>query len=522
MSIARRNKTWGLRPTEPAPPPRSEVARRSSRPEGTAPTPEEGLAAGDVVANRYLLTSPLGEGGMGAIWLARDLRLDIDVALKFIQRELASETTSERLLQEARAVARLDHRSIVRVFDFGESETGEPFMSMEVLRGELLTEVLDRKGRLAAPNAVCMLLPIASAVAAAHAKGIVHRDIKPDNILLVTDEATGSVVPKVLDFGIAQLRTRHKVKRITQNDAIVGTPDYMPPEQASGLGDVDPRADVWAFCVVLYQAITGHLPFEAETATLVLIAIVSAKPTPTTELAAGDEALWQIIEKGLQKDPDDRYQTMRELGQALARWVRDQGAETDVAGTSIAVHWLAERARRPLSDIPRAPDPTPNSGVSETDVPMPTGRETQASPTSQVEEGSRGRITWPPRSLQQQARVPSLEDLVRPVTLPPGLARTNKSGWLLGLVALALVGTVVGLYVQRDNPDVHAFLEKFGIVDPAPSAATTATATAVTAATSTTTTGAPPAATTPTATATAAPAVPTYRRPSPLHHNRGR
>ncbi|HVY48019.1 MAG TPA: serine/threonine-protein kinase, partial [Minicystis sp.] len=398
MATVRSKKTWGLRVTEPAPP-QSEVVPRASAPDAAAPETQEGLAPGDVVANRYLLTSMLGVGGMGAIWLARDLRLDIDVALKFIQRELASEQSAERLLQEARAVARLDHPSIVRVFDFGESETGEPFMAMEVLRGELLTEVLSRKGRLAAPNAICMLLPIASAVAAAHAKGIVHRDLKPDNILLVTDQASGAVVPKVLDFGIAQLRTRNKARRVTESGAIVGTPDYMPPEQASGRGEVDPRADVWSFCVVLYEAITGRLPFDAETATLVLIAIVSAAPTPTTELAAGDEALWKIIERGLQKDPDDRYQTMRDLGQALARWARENGAETDVAGTSIAVHWLAERARRPLSDIPRAPEPSPTGDVAAEAPSNPTLDQAGAPAAADANEPPRSGATWPPRPL---------------------------------------------------------------------------------------------------------------------------
>src|SRR6185503_8110919 len=129
-------KTWGSKPLESVAP-RSSVAAKG---DGTpSARPDAGVTAGDVVTDRYLLTEILGEGGMGAVWLARDLRLEIDIALKFLRRDVATAATSERLLQEARAVARLDHPSIVRVFDFGTSEQGDPFMAMEVLRGELLS-----------------------------------------------------------------------------------------------------------------------------------------------------------------------------------------------------------------------------------------------------------------------------------------------------------------------------------------------------------------------------------------------
>jgi serine/threonine-protein kinase len=257
---------------------------------------------------------------------------------------------------------------------------------------------------------------------------------------------------------------------------------------------------------------------------MVLIAIVSAKPTPTTELAAGDEALWKIIAKGLEKDPDDRYQTMRELGQALARWVRDQGAETDVAGTSIAVHWLAERARRPLSDIPRAHEASPPASAA-TDVPTPPSNQAipipqpppqqPSPPTAPVEEGSRGRITWPPRALHQQARAPSLEDLVKPVTLPPGLAGGGAGKWIVGLLVAGLAITAIVLYLQRDNADVHGLLEKIGIVDPLPGdAAPIATATEAPAPSP----PPPPAATAPPP--PTQPPAPTYRHPQPRPHGR--
>lgn len=422
MPVAGRRKTWGQRPAESRPHSTVSPTDAGARPSEPA---DDRLSPGDVIGNRYLLTSLLGMGGMGAIWLARDLKLDIDVALKFIQREHLTEINAERLLQEARAVARLDHPSIVRIFDFGETEDGEPFMSLEVLRGELLIEVLERKGRLAALNAVSTLLPVASAVAAAHAKGVVHRDLKPENILLVTNEQSGSVLPKVLDFGIAQLRSKGRTKRITENDAILGTPDYMSPEQASGIGEVDARADVWALCVVLYEAITGKRPFQGQTAPLTLIAIATKAPTPTHDLEAGDPALWRIIERGLEKDPQKRVQTMRELGVALARWAVDNGLETDVAGTSLAVHWLAQRTRSPLSDSPPPPPETPPA------VPAPAP--------------SRDDNAWPPRVLKGSSP-DALQALVEPVTLPPELSPGRRWRWMWLLVIILIAGAFYALH----------------------------------------------------------------------------
>ena len=140
---------------------------------------------------------------------------------------------SSRLLQEARAAARLKHPSIVRVFDFGESEQGDPFIVMELLNGESLAAILRRKKRLSPANAVQTLLPVASALASAHGKGIVHRDLKPDNVLLITDES-GALVPKVVDFGIAKLLSSDPDRPFTLAGEVLGSPDYMSPEQARG------------------------------------------------------------------------------------------------------------------------------------------------------------------------------------------------------------------------------------------------------------------------------------------------
>jgi serine/threonine-protein kinase len=315
--------------------------------------------AGDVIAGRYRLVSVLGEGGMGVVWLARNLTLEVDVAVKLLHLGSASPKMSRRLLQEARAAARLGHPSIVRMFDFGETELGEPFLVMEVLHGELLSQVLDRKGRLSALRAVRTFLPIASALAAAHGKGIVHRDLKPENIVLVPDE-TGATVPKLLDFGIAKLRRDDRPSgggargsQITGERSIIGTPDYMSPEQVCGDDAlIDARTDVWSLSVMLYEAVAGERPFRGESPRELFGAVVMDEPRPLTALAAGDEELWSILARGMSKNVAERWPTMRDLGVALGQWAMARGADTDVAGTSVAQHWLGDPSQRSLSGQP--------------------------------------------------------------------------------------------------------------------------------------------------------------------------
>lgn len=313
--------------------------------------------AGDVVAGKYRLTSILGEGGMGAVWLARNQVLHVDVALKLIRAHVASAHTAERLLREARATARLKHPSIVQVHDFGESERGDPFIVMEVLDGESLDSLLSRRGALPATRAVQLLLPIVSALAEAHEHGIVHRDIKPENIILVSDRQ-GTIVPKVLDFGIAKVE-RAKVisgeiadnptgmaahelqRRLTNLGTLVGSPDYMSPEQGRGDRSVDARADIWAVSVVMYELIAGRRPFLGDEVQDVLINLMIEEPPPLTD-AGVDVALWDIVGKGLQKRREDRWQSAREFGEALAEWLIDAGVETDVAGASLRAQWFVD------------------------------------------------------------------------------------------------------------------------------------------------------------------------------------
>ena len=311
----------------------------SSRREAGVPAPT--YAAGEVLFDKYTLVSLLGQGGMGDVWLAHNETLDVDVAVKVIRSGLGAAGLGERLLQEARAAAKLGHPAIVRVFDFGTTARGDPFLVMELLQGEDLGTALARRGRLNAIRGVQLLLPIAHALDAAHAKGIVHRDIKPDNIFLV-DIGGGNVQPKLVDFGIAKLGQPTN-QRLTALGSLVGTPAYMSPEQARG-EEVDHRADIWAFTLVLYEAITGVLPFDHENYHATLRAIIEDAPTPTPELGAGDDQLWAILQRGLAKRVESRVPSMRELGSELAKWLLWNDVTEDASGASLQAMWLQEDA----------------------------------------------------------------------------------------------------------------------------------------------------------------------------------
>jgi eukaryotic-like serine/threonine-protein kinase len=293
-------------------------------------------SAGNLVSGRYRLKALLGKGGMGAVWRAHDETLDVDVALKLIHRSLVGEETADRLLQEARAAAKLGHSAIVRVFDFGRTKFGEPFIVMELLEGEDLGTLLERRGRLSAIRAVQTILPIVHALDAAHAKGIIHRDLKPENIFVAKEDGQ-RLQPKIVDFGIAKLD--HGDTRVTRTGALLGSPAYMSPEQARG-DDVDHRADIWSLCVVLYEIITGRIPFEGKNANATLYAIIANDPPPLVMFASGDDELWTILSIGLAKDPDKRWQAMRTLGEALAHWLRSRGVNDDVSGAALDATWL--------------------------------------------------------------------------------------------------------------------------------------------------------------------------------------
>ncbi|MET0595053.1 MAG: serine/threonine-protein kinase, partial [Polyangiaceae bacterium] len=266
------------------------------------------------------------------------LVLGVDVALKLIRASTAGSGLASRMAREAHAAARLGHPALVRVFDFGWTGRGDPFLVMELVQGETLWAVLNRENRLAAIPAVQMLLPIADGLRLAHDKKIIHRDIKPENIFLGSD-ALGRKQPKLLDFGIAKVDPTPTDNKLTQGGVILGSPEYMSPEQARG-DEVDERTDVWSLCIVLYETITGAVPFRKANYNALMQAIIHEAPVPTTQHDAGDVALWQVIERGLAKQRNQRWANMTEFGEALALWLYEHGVKEDLSGNSIRAVWL--------------------------------------------------------------------------------------------------------------------------------------------------------------------------------------
>jgi len=309
----------------------------SSPPRAETPEPSPYLA-GEVVGDRYRLVREIGRGGMGVVWVAHSLVLGVDVALKLIRASAASSALSSRMAREAHAAARLGHPALVRVFDFGWTRHGDPYLVMELVQGETLAAMVLREARIPAIRAVQTLLPIVDGLRMAHDKGIVHRDIKPDNVFLAAD-ALGRKQPKLLDFGIAKV-DKQIDGRLTQVGAVLGSPDYMSPEQALGLDDIDERTDIWSLCVVLYEVITGTVPFQKPNYNALMHAIINEDPTPSVDCGAGDKSLWQIIERGLKKQREDRFQTVTDLGEALALWLYEHGVKEDLSGNSIRAVWL--------------------------------------------------------------------------------------------------------------------------------------------------------------------------------------
>lgn len=319
---------------------------------------------GQVLRGKYELLRPLDSGGMGVVWVARDRVLNVEVALKLIERPASERPEfTRRALSEARLAAKLAHPAVCRAVDFGVSERGDPFVVSELLTGETLEERIVRAGSMEPVEAVQMLLPILDALRAAHELGIVHRDVKPGNIFLAKQWSQG-IQPKLLDFGIA----RWVDEGAAASDGICGTPCYMSPEQASG-ADVDARSDLWNFCATLYELVTGVPPFDGDSRTGVIAAVQCVDPPPITHFHAGDDELAAIIARGMHRDREERWSCAEELTTALSRWLLARGVETDGSGRSLRAR-LGE-AQSAAAITPAAPSSLA-PGVSDVKVASPS------------------------------------------------------------------------------------------------------------------------------------------------------
>ncbi|HEU4640971.1 MAG TPA: protein kinase, partial [Gemmatimonadaceae bacterium] len=277
-----------------------------------APSPGD-LPTGELFAERFEILEVVGSGGMGTVYRARDRELGEDIAIKVIRPRLlaADDTLGERFTTEIRLARRISHENVVRTHDLGEWE-GVSFVTMEYVEGITLRQLIDARGRVGVSATLAVARQLASALDAAHAHGVIHRDIKPANLLL-----DGAGVLKVMDFGIARLAERSSA--ITQVGIVLGTPDYMPPEQLLA-ETVDARSDLYATGVVLYECLTGRLPFVARSPVTLIAKLLHEQPPPPAALNAEvPPALSALVLRLLAKDPGDRPGSARELGELLSR-----------------------------------------------------------------------------------------------------------------------------------------------------------------------------------------------------------
>ncbi len=277
------------------------------------------IAAGAVLAGKYKLEALIGQGGMGTVWSATHLGLGKHVAVKLITSGLARHAEiRKRFDTEAKAGAKLQSRHVVQIFDNGELEDGTPFIAMELLRGQSLQARLEHGGAMPLADVVQMVTHVARALGRAHALGIIHRDIKPDNIFLSESDDDDGVVVKVLDFGIAKFSMADEAQSTTRTGAMIGTPLYMSPEQARGLRGIDGRSDLYSLGLVVYTALTCVQPFAgASFGDLILQICTRSLPSLVKLQPQLPVALDAWFYRACAREPADRFQTAQQMAEAI-------------------------------------------------------------------------------------------------------------------------------------------------------------------------------------------------------------
>jgi serine/threonine-protein kinase len=364
---------------------------------------------------RYRVESRLGAGGMGEVYRALDVELHRPVALKTLRPEVAMDRANlERFFAEARAANVIRHEHIIEYTDMHKADAGGlSYVVMELCEGRTLTRAIRDIGRLPPARAAFILAQVADALEAAHRAGIVHRDLKPDNIFLIRRLGTDDYV-KVLDFGVARLRPDLTRIEATQSGVIIGTPAYMSPEQCKG-EKVTPAADVYALGVIMFQALTGQLPFDGPTMPMMLVAHMTSEAAPVHSLAPDvPPALSALVRQALAKHPSERPASMAAMRVAMLTAV---GLEGLIASTSVAEHApVAPHAPSQTQAMSGAP-----AGVKRTPATPGTapGGTLDTAPEPMATMPARGQAPRQPARAPTGPTVPGRPDAPRPLSTPP-------------------------------------------------------------------------------------------------------
>jgi serine/threonine protein kinase len=382
---------------------------------------QQDLLIGQTIGN-YLVTQKLGEGGMGAVYLAEHPGIGKKVALKVLHNEFSTnQEVAARFFNEAKAVNDIGHPNIVDIHDFGIIQGGVGreqmvYFIMEYLAGLSLSGLIRNEAPLPPERALGIGLQVADALAASHKCGIVHRDLKPDNIMLIRRHRETDFV-KLLDFGIAKLTGDVAGSRRTRTGIVMGTPAYMSPEQCEGRGNIDHRTDIYALGIVLYEMMTGRVPFIGEGYGEILVQHLTQMPLPPSQFHMMNAHVEAVLMKALEKRPDLRYPTMDEMMRAMADPVGYVEAHGGISG-------FAQRQLMP-SSAPLPPirmTPAPTAGMTAT-TPVP-GHLTPYGLHSPIPNTQTGAMGMGPHS---------------------GILPPKKSKWPLVAAAVVFVGAVAAI-----------------------------------------------------------------------------
>ena len=333
------------------------------------------FAEGALIEGKYRVGRTLGVGGMGAVFEATHTLLDKKVALKVLLPGQADEEEkmTARFVREARAASATGHRNITTVTDMGWTDDGSLFVVMEYLNGRTFVDLIDEDGSLPGGRSAGLIMQVLSGLEAVHRKGIIHRDLKPENLMLVVDD-DGREVVKILDFGISKLMTNEPKMNLTATGMMVGTPQYMSPEQARSRADIDHRADIYAVGAILYLLLTGRPPIQEETISAQIMAIVQGRVEPPSNFNPEvSREMDEIAMQALARKPKNRFQDAREFYEALMPFFKPLGTDTVMAPSPLSSEQLATHTL--LQEL----DKESLVGLDQLDQPPPAPADTDQS-----------------------------------------------------------------------------------------------------------------------------------------------